>query len=101
MELIYDSIYNERHASITSLVEWIEVQPDIAKAIENSDWVAGLPARDIRRIVKFRERFPHWREEKKVPPVLVQKSLLLDGRYGEEAAIRNTALQEQDSDGHS
>lgn len=89
VDLVYDDdFYEIRRAEIVDTVEWLESQSDPAADAEAIQFELGLSKEDICIILRLRERFPHWREERFVPPTKVQKALIIDGRYGEEAQQR-------------
>ncbi len=90
-ELIYEEDYEFTRGWLVEIVEHIEAQEDPIAACKDHTFEASLTEKDLQRIIRWRRQFPHWVEEKRVPPMLVQKAMLRDGHYGEEAQIR--ALQ--------
>jgi len=92
-ELLYDNIYDDRQAMLLEIVHKIEANTEPAVACEELAFVAGLSAKDLQRIIRLRQLHPASKTDRitgreTIPAVFVQKSLLLDGRYGEDARKR-------------
>lgn len=87
-ELVYDEVYEERRAQLVDLIEWIERQVEPMAACQSVAFEAGLATHDLQRILRCRDRWPHWRDERFVPPLFVQKAMLREGHYGPDRQAR-------------
>lgn len=95
-ELLYDEAYEARYAQLVELVEWLERQPDPIAACEAAALEAGLTPYDLQRILRWRDRWPHWRGERvSIPHFIAQKALLRQGHYGAAAQRRVLSLDTQ------
>lgn len=82
VDLVHDEAYQARYALLLQVVEELEQQPEPFAAADAFAFEAGLTAYDLRRILRCRTRWPHWRDERRVPPLMVEKLLARDGFYG-------------------
>lgn len=95
-ELKYDDDYQLFYRILLETIEHIEAQDDPLERCPNYAFEAGLCANDLRRIIKWRQRYPNWKAERFLPPFIVQKSLLREGRYGEAAQARTLQIESLD-----
>lgn len=91
VDLVYDETYDARYAALLDTIERLERQVEPMAATASFSFEAGLTAYDLQRLIRLRDRYPHWRDEKFVPPLFVQKAMLRDGHYGPDSQRRTFA----------
>lgn len=91
--LVYGEDYDRAYNALLEVIEIAELRPICEFECQAIALDFGLHPNDIRILFRFRERYPDERRNRFLPPSIVQKILLLEGFYGEEAQTRTRALQ--------
>jgi len=92
VDQVHHDAYQARYAQLLEVIEQLEQEAEPMLAADRLAFEAGLTAYDLRRILRCRDRWPHWRDERRVPPLMVEKLLTRDGYYGPAQQQAQTAF---------
>lgn len=81
-EPLLSEAFERAEAQLLDTIERLEKEICPFDAADGYAFESGLTAYDLRRVLRCRDRWPHWREERRVPPLMVEKLLARDGHYG-------------------
>ncbi|MFO6448952.1 hypothetical protein ACLBKU_17605 [Erythrobacter sp. NE805] len=84
-DLSDDPALNEAYERLNDLIEHLERKDDPESFCVPLSVETGLSPYDLTRILRWRRKWPHWREQKIIPIFIIQKAMALEGLLGPQA----------------
>lgn len=85
MPTLHDPVEREAYERLNELIEYLERQDDPERMCIAVQSETSLSPYDLIRILRWRRKWPHWREQKIIPVPTLLKAMALEGLRGPEA----------------
>lgn len=83
--LSHDPAMQDAYERLVDLVEYMERQEEPEGLCIQCSVETGLSPYDLSRILRWRRKWPEWRELRVIPIFIIRKAMALEGLLGPEA----------------